>query len=101
VAVLLNVNFLRRQAARERKAAKSAITDAAKERHLQSATRYTVLAEQIQNVEERESARPALSLDKKADRPGDLPGLQQSAKGSQTSRAIRQPRLACETRSRG
>jgi hypothetical protein len=55
-AVLLNVHFLRRQTARERKAAKSAITDAARERHLQMAARYTALAEQLENAEERESA---------------------------------------------
>jgi hypothetical protein len=54
--LLLNVHFLRRQAARERKAAKSAVTDAARERHLQMAARYTALAEQLENVEERESA---------------------------------------------
>lgn len=44
----LNVHFLRRQAARETKAARVALTEAARERHMTMATHYARRAEQLQ-----------------------------------------------------
>ena len=45
----LNVNFFTRQAARETKAARRALTDAARQRHLEMATHYAKKAEQLQH----------------------------------------------------
>ncbi len=44
----LNVHFFTRQAAREAKAARQALTDAARQRHLEMATHYAKQAEQLQ-----------------------------------------------------
>jgi len=51
VDVLLNAHFLRRQEARENKAAKSAVTDAARDRHLALAAQYAMKAEQLPQAE--------------------------------------------------
>ena len=50
--MLLNAHFLRRQAARERKAAASAVTEAARVRHLGMAVHYLERAEQLQSSEQ-------------------------------------------------
>jgi hypothetical protein len=60
ISVLPNAHFLRRQAARERKAAASAVTDAARERHLGLAVHFAERAEQLQRAHEiRSGERPA------------------------------------------
>lgn len=48
--LLPNAHFLQRQAARERKAAASAVTRAARERHLGLAAEFTKRAEQLQTA---------------------------------------------------
>jgi hypothetical protein len=48
VVMYLNVHFFTRQAAREAKAARQALTDAARQRHLEMATHYARQAEQLQ-----------------------------------------------------
>jgi hypothetical protein len=45
----LNVHFFTRQAARETNAARRALTDAARQRHLAMATQYAKRAEQLQH----------------------------------------------------
>ncbi len=49
VVMYLNVHFFTRQAARETKAARRALTDAARQRHLAMATQYAKRAEQLRH----------------------------------------------------
>jgi alpha-D-ribose 1-methylphosphonate 5-triphosphate diphosphatase PhnM len=48
VLMYCNIHFFTRQAARETKAARQALTDAARQRHLELATHYSKQAEQLQ-----------------------------------------------------
>lgn len=47
--MLHNIHFYTRQAARESLAARRALTDAARQRHLASADHYVARAQQLQN----------------------------------------------------
>jgi hypothetical protein len=60
IGALPNAYFLHRQAARERKAAASAVTEAARERHRRLAVHFAQRAEQLQAAHEAKSGeRPA------------------------------------------
>jgi hypothetical protein len=48
--VLPNIHFLHRQAAREKLAASKALTDTARQRHLELADQYMKRAEQAQRI---------------------------------------------------
>lgn len=48
LVMYLNVHFFTRQAARETKAARQALTDAARRRHMEMAAHYATRAEQLQ-----------------------------------------------------
>jgi hypothetical protein len=48
VVMYLNVHFFTRQAARETKAARRALTDAARQRHLEMASHYAMRAQELQ-----------------------------------------------------
>lgn len=53
--MLLNVHYLTRQAARERKAARQALTETARQRHLQLADHYALRAQELQQGASRAS----------------------------------------------
>jgi hypothetical protein len=51
--MLLNVHYLTRQAARETKAARQALTEKARQRHLRLAEQYALRAEELQQARAR------------------------------------------------
>lgn len=58
---MANADFLRRQAARELKAANSAVTDSARHHHLTLAAHYYLKAEHLRMAEEAKERRAAPS----------------------------------------
>lgn len=53
--MLLNVHYLTRQAARETKAARQALTETAKQRHLRLADHYALRAQELEQTKSHAS----------------------------------------------